>query len=93
MGFKITNQLVKMIIKVQLPKAQTTSSAMKNLKTEWSEIGGILTFHAHSDTMKSRVLDMIMNGEEVILSTVTKKMDGEWLEIPDEFGKHFNFKA
>jgi hypothetical protein len=71
-----------MNIKVQLPdKVSANSMIESGIKSE-----GILTFHAYSQEMKARVLEMIAKGERVIVKPCEEpRRNGEWLEKPMEY--------
>ena len=65
-------------IKVQLPGQLTASAFIEGgIKSEDMAI----TFHAHTDRMKARVLELIASGRTVIVSlTNDAPMVGEWME-------------
>ena len=68
-----------MIIKVQLPKTSVSVSAIleSGLPTENQR----LTFLAYSDEMKARVLDLIVSGKDILVSSYDgPPRDGEWFE-------------
>lgn len=68
-----------MNIKVQLPDRISTAALIESgihIK------GQCVTFHAFSDTMKARVLELIAKGNERVLLRVTDETPrtGEWME-------------
>ncbi len=73
-----------MNIKVQLPDRISTAALIESgihIK------GQSLTFHAFSDKMKAQVLDLVAQGKERVLLSVTKDepRTGEWMEYTGEF--------
>lgn len=68
-----------MDIKVQL-LGRTSSAALVESGFDFPK-GGVLTFHAYSDAMKARVLELIADGQNVVVKPTTeKRRDGEWFE-------------
>jgi hypothetical protein len=68
-----------MNIKVQLPDRVSAAALIEN-GLDFPE-GDILTFHAYSDMMKARVLELIAAGQNVVVKPTTEEpRDGEWFE-------------
>jgi hypothetical protein len=68
-----------MNVKVQLP-GQVTAAALIENGFDFPE-GNVLTFHAYSDLMKARVLEMIAAGRVVVVKpTAEIPRVGEWFE-------------
>lgn len=66
-----------MNIKVQMPEKVSTNALIESGLIN----GGVLTFHAYSDEMKARVLELIAKGENVLVSqTDQAPRKGEWIE-------------
>jgi len=67
-------------VKVQLPSRYPSDRV---LLTRIPEVGEVFTFHAFSDAMKARVLELIASGQNVVVSlTDENPRTGEWFEKP-----------
>ena len=70
------------VFKVQIANGRLTDAAIENSGRLPKE-GELVTFHVYSNTMKSRILDMVMQGQSYhIAITDEKPKDGEWFEEP-----------
>lgn len=68
-----------MTIKVQIP-GRVTASALVESGLDASS-NGVLTFHAFSDAMKARVLELIAAGQHVVVKATTEvPRTGDWFE-------------
>ena len=70
-----------MNLKIQLPDKITGAAFInQGILSDFNK-GRCLTFHAFSDTMKARVLEMIAQGEKVTVSVTNEApKTGEWME-------------